>query len=159
MNKFLTITGLALIIYLMSSKANTVIAKVVTNQAPRKCDPSGCGHFGASRGSRTHNGVDIVTVPGEAVFSPISGRVNRYAIPYANDNRYSGIEITGANFRVKMFYLQPTVAVGTQVTAGQRIGTAQNIAAKFSNPMTNHVHVEFYTLDGKLVDPTKLMSL
>lgn len=25
----------------------------------RKCDARGCGHFGASRGDRQHNGVDL----------------------------------------------------------------------------------------------------
>jgi murein DD-endopeptidase MepM/ murein hydrolase activator NlpD len=52
--------------------------------------------------------------------------------------------------------MKSTVAIGTQVTKGQAIGVSQNIAAKYSTQMTNHVHIEVYSASGKLLDPTKL---
>jgi len=139
----------------MSTKK--AFAKVTKNNTPRNCDPLGCGHFGASRsgGTRTHRGIDIVAVPGERIFSPITGNVSRYPIPYANDNRYSGIEIKNATYRVVMFYLKPIVSIGSVVIAGQPIGEAQNISAKHGASMRNHVHVEVYK-NGVLIDPTNL---
>jgi murein DD-endopeptidase MepM/ murein hydrolase activator NlpD len=155
MKKALIISSIAIILLLMSTKK--AFAKITALNSIRGCDQSGCGNFGASRGTRSHNGVDIKAAVGEKIFSPISGKVTRYPIPYSSDLRYSGIEIENNEYKVKMFYLSPSIPVGNFVTAGQAIGTAQNIAAKYTNPMTNHVHVEVYA-HGKLIDPTNLIK-
>ena len=52
--------------------------------------------------------------------------------------------------------MKATVSIGTQVTKGQVIGISQNIAAKYSSQMANHVHIEVYSASGKLLDPTNL---
>lgn len=126
----------------------------------RRCDPKGCGHYGASRGSRLHKGVDFTASPGEPIYSPINGTVERYPDPYG-DGRYSGIQIVGAGRHVgktvKMFYLTPSVAIGQPVAQGQRVGNCQNISSRYSPGMTNHVHVELI-IGGEKVDVLRYMG-
>lgn len=153
----IVIAGAALIYLLM--KSNKVFASPTKSAVVRGCDPLGCGSFGASRsgGSRPHNGIDYKASPGEAIYSPIAGKITRIAYPYANDLSYTGIEIVNTSYKVKMFYLSPTLPVGTQVVAGQRIGTAQNISAKHGSAMVNHIHFEVYDKNGNLLNPTTMM--
>ena len=141
------------ILLLMTKKA---FAKPTASGIIRGCDASGCGTFGASRGARLHQGEDYNVKPGESVFSPISGKVTRFPFPYGDDLRYTGIEIKNDNYTVKIFYMKASVPAGTMVTAGQIIGTAQNIAAKYSTPMTNHIHVEIRDKSNNLVKPSSL---
>lgn len=148
------IAGSALIYFLMG--ISKTFASPTKNKTRRGCDPFGCGTFGASRsgGSRKHKGIDFIASPGESIFAPISGKITRYAIPYADDTRYKGIEIQNDSHTVKMFYIMPAVAVGTIVATGQKIGVAQNISAKYGASMTNHVHFEVYDKKGTLLNPT-----
>lgn len=155
--KYLIGIGAAALIYLLM-KPSKSFGNVTAENLQRGCDPLGCGHFGASRGSRKHNGVDIIATPGESIFAPITGKVSRIAYPYANDTNYKGIEIIGADYKIKMFYLAPSVAVGSVVMAGQVIGVAQNISAKHGQSMVNHVHLEVYDKFGNLVNPTDLIK-
>ncbi len=131
-------------------------ANITNNQKIRGCDPFGCGSFGASRGDRDHKGIDIIALPNQQIKSPISGVVTRFPFPYSGDLSYTGIEIKNKDYTIKIFYLTPTVTAGVTVKAGQVIGVAQNIAAKYGSTMTNHVHFEVYNSLGKLIDPTNL---
>lgn len=142
------------ILYIMTTKK--ALANIKANQQYRKCDAHGCGHFGASRGNRKHNGVDVLTNEGDLILSPIRGLVTRYAVPYANDPTYKGIEIQNEKYTIKIFYIVPTIAVGTKVDAGMVIGKAQNIAKRYSAGMQNHVHIEVYDYKGNLLNPEKL---
>lgn len=138
---------------------NKAFAKITENQTIRSCDPFGCGTFGASRGNRKHNGIDVVATVDQLILSPIAGEVTRFPFPYGSDLSYTGIEIINTEYKVKMFYVSATVTAGTQVKKGQPIATAQNIAAKYGSSMTNHVHVEVYKKNSNnwvLVDPTSL---
>ena len=137
------------------SKSMNKLSPIKVNQKLRECDPLGCGYFGAPRGSRTHKGIDIITVKGEPIQSPISGEVKRYAYPYANDSSYKGIVIQNKDYYVKMFYLEPTIEIGEFVIEGDVIGLSQDISAKHGSAMQNHVHVEIYR-NGSLIDPTRL---
>ena len=49
----------------------------------RKCDPQGCGHYGASRGTRKHNGVDVLREPGITLYSPVVGVVTKLGYTYS----------------------------------------------------------------------------
>lgn len=122
----------------------------------RECDSRGCGYYGASRGSRKHEGVDLVAEAGTTIMSGIVGTVSRHIRVYANDSRYTGIEIKGEGvnegWTVKYFYVGQLTSVGTKVNQRSTIGKVQNIANKFSG-ITPHVHIELY-IDGKQVDPT-----
>lgn len=144
----------------MSTKK--AFADIVSKENKRDCDNYGCGSFGSSRDgeTRNHKGVDIISIPGETVFSPISGKITRYPYPYPSDFSYTGIEIINDTYKVMLFYVSATVSKGTQVSAGQPIATAQNIAAKYGARMTNHVHVQVYKKSNNtwvLIDPTNLL--
>ncbi len=151
--------GSAIVTILLMSTSNSFGA-IKKNQKARLCDGFGCGSFGASRsgGTRKHNGLDIIFAPGESVLSPIDGKVSRHPIPYANDPSYKGIEIKNSRYLVKLFYIENQSPIGTVVKKGQKIATAQDIAAKYGSTMTNHVHIEVYEY-GKLINPETLYGL
>jgi len=122
-------------------------------------DSQGSGYFGAPRGSRTHQGLDLVCAKGQPVHSPIDGTLNRYASPYADDLRWKGCEITGTGrdlgYTIKLFYMDPQALVGTAVNRGEQLGNCQAISEKYTPAMTNHLHVEVRR-GGQLMDPAPL---
>lgn len=132
-------------------------ARPIMNPYVIRMDGDGSGRFNAPRsGGRRHKGVDFLVVPGSPIYSPITGRVTREAIPYDGDTTYKGCEIVGSGafsgFRVKMFYMIPT-AVGDNVQRGQVIGYAQDIRVKYApGPMQAHIHFEVYK-NGVLQNP------
>lgn len=127
----------------------------------RGCDPKGCGHYGASRGSRKHMGIDLVVERGAPIYSPITGYISRYPYPYASDLRFKGVEIIGEkehkDLKIKIFYCSPTVSINTKITKGQKVAVAQAITDKYGLKMTNHIHVEFYK-NNQRVDPTPYIN-
>lgn len=129
---------------------------ITAGNTMRPCEASGCGHYLASRGDRPHIGIDLIVYPGEQIRTPISGVVTRHPVPYSGDI-YRGIEIKGDNFTVKMFYLLPSAPIGKHVKAGEAIGTAQSISQRYTAPMTDHVHVEYYDKNGVNIDPTPML--
>jgi len=128
---------------------------------PRGIDAWGDGSFGASRGSRTHKGIDLLSEPGEAIYSPVKGQVTKHGYPYApkpgDKITYRYVEITDySGFRHRVFYLDPSVGHGLHVDTNTIIGIAQDIAGKYSTPdkvMGNHVHYEIFDPNGNVVDP------
>ena len=151
------IAGAVILLVLVTAKANRAFAALTPAMKFRGSDPFGNGTFGASRdgGTRSHNGVDVVATPGQAILSPISGKVVRIAYPYATDHSYTGLVIENGSYTVKIFYITPTIAIGSKVSAGQKIAVAQNLAAKYPG-IINHVHIEVYDSKGKLLNPTNL---
>lgn len=133
-------------------------AKIVNPTIIRK-DSGGDGNYQSSRTNDkgVHQGVDLSVTVGQPIYAPFDGTIVRKAIPYANDNRFSGLLLAG-NFRqeVKIFYINP-LKVGEIVNRGELIGTAQNISVKYTSNVTNHIHIE-YRQDGILTDPTKLLT-
>ena len=122
----------------------------------RECDDWGCGHFGASRGDRKHNGLDIVELPGDPVFCFNRGIVTKIGYPYANDLSFRYVEITDAGVRWRYFYCEPIVNVGDEVEAYTQIGTAQGLGERYPG-ITPHVHLEIIK-DGEYIDPKPLIS-
>ena len=132
----------------------------------RGSDPTGNGWFGASRGTRTHKGVDIVVAPGEEIFAMISGKVTKLGYVYSNPKeakptmRFVEIEskIEGDHYRLWQMYVSPTVEKGDQVEQNQIIGKAQDIADYHnSDKMKNHVHVQLWR-NGVLIDPEPMIK-
>ncbi|MDX2248225.1 MAG: M23 family metallopeptidase [Bacteroidia bacterium] len=124
-------------------------------------DSQGDGKFGAKRGSRSHQGVDLLVFEGQPIYTPIEGIVNRVSYPYANDSRYSGLEITGTGtyegYTVKIFYLAPG-AIGKAVKQGDSVGFAQSISKKYGGGMQDHIHLELRH-QGELMDPWPLLQV
>ena len=139
---------------------DTVLVNPIKNGKARENDKWGSGHFGAPRGSRQHNGLDIVVTKGQDVLSPIDGVVVRKSFPYAKDLSYEGVLIEGSGahegIMIKIFYMNPVLnIVGANVRSGDKIGTAQDLTNKYSD-ITNHIHIEV-TLDGVSVDPKRVL--
>jgi len=145
----------------MALPNQTKLTNPVLNGTIRKSDKWGEGHYGASRGSRKHNGIDIVTQLGRDVLSPIEGKVIRISYPYASDLSYTGLLIEGSGahkgIEVKIFYMNPLAnIVGKAVKPAQKIGTAQNLLPKYPG-ITNHIHIEIKQ-NGLQKDPKFLIK-
>ncbi len=126
---------------------------VLGGQSSRRTDAHGSGQYGASRGSRTHKGIDIVTKEGQAILSPIDGMVVKESRPYKDKPSVTGLLIRGtgewADYEIKIFY-----ALGLfsgPVKAGQPVAIAQDLTKLYPD-ITNHVHVEARR-SGEVVDP------
>jgi hypothetical protein len=80
---------------------------------------------------------------------------------YRSDSRFKGIEIkTPDGMTVKMFYVIAITGIqGRIVGPGSAVGTAQDLHMKYSQDMTNHVHVKVNDSAGRLVDPTSLLPM
>lgn len=155
MKKPIILLTAATILYFMTTK--TAFAKPTSKFVLRGQDSHGSGAFGAPRTHGTHQGEDYLIAPGETVFAPMSGIVTRYPFPYKGDLIFTGIEIKNDLYDMKIFYLKASVKIGTIVQAGQPIGTAQNIAGKYSPGMGNHIHIEVINKQGKLLQFSKLI--
>jgi len=118
-----------------------------------RSDPAGDGHFGASRGNRKHEGLDFLVAPGQIVKAVIAGKLVR-AYPYVDDVIFAGCRLWGKDFMAKMFYFIPhEKLIHEDVLAGEEIGIAQDISAKYGGGMKAHIHVGLYSLN-----PTKLVN-
>lgn len=129
-----------------------------THGAMRGHDDFGSGAFGASRdgGKRKHEGVDYVVAPGGSVRSPIAGEIARVSYAYRGVGGFRIVDIVNSETKVKarVFYVSPNVAVGDIVVAGQEIGVAQDLNARYPG-ITNHVHVELRDSQQRLIDASE----
>jgi hypothetical protein len=123
----------------------------------RGADPAGCGGYDCPRGTRPHLAIDYVAEPGEAVLSPIDGKVVRTAFP--GKPGLSGLVIEGSTYTAKVFYISPDESLlGKFVMVGQQIGVAQEIRQAYGAPnMINHVHLEMYRSNVR-VNPLSLFG-
>ncbi|MES1202315.1 MAG: peptidoglycan DD-metalloendopeptidase family protein, partial [Pseudomonadota bacterium] len=107
----------------------------------RGVDAYGSGQFGAVRdgGKRKHHGVDYIATPGDWVEAPIAGVVTKYGYAYRRntDLRYIEIKNTETGMRARVLYIDATVADGATISAGEIIGTAQNLADRYPGGITN----------------------
>ncbi len=118
-----------------------------------RSDSGGDGHFGARRGKRKHEGIDLLCKPGQVVIAPIAGKIIR-SYPYQNDRVYTGVSILADYYMVKLWYLTPYEdLIISRVEVGQEIGLAQDISVKYGGEMKPHIHMGFWSLH-----PTTLLN-
>lgn len=144
----------------MPTTQSPTLSNPINNGSRRVSDTWGSGAFGAPRGTRQHNGVDISASLGETVLSPIDAKLVRVAYPYVTDLSLTGVLLEGvgrhAGFTVKIFYMAPEMSrIGTQVVAGERIGAAQSLLTKYPG-IRNHIHLEVRQ-NGVVIDPQTLI--
>lgn len=127
----------------------------------RQNDSHGSGAFGASRGGRTHNGVDIACYAGSRILSMTEGVVTKFGYPYnpshPKKGHYRYVEVTHDGLRYRYFYVSPTVSVGDEIKRGDQLGIAQGLLKLYPG-ITDHVHFEIKQKDGRYVDPTDLVA-
>jgi len=126
----------------------------------RGCDKQGCGHFGASRGTRKHNGIDLVCLTGDDIQSPVNGIVTKIGYPYGAEDklhiRY--VQVTCGDYDFRVFYIKPMVEVGQLVNTNSVLGFAQELGC-FYPGITEHVHLEIKDKNGCYVDPTPTIEV
>lgn len=124
-------------------------------------DRYGAGYFGASRGSRSHGGVDFVRKAGEPVLAFAGGKVTKLGYPYRDHLEYRYVEITDdRGFRCRYFYADPHVSVGDRVVPGGLLGRAQDLERLYPG-ITPHYHFEVITMSGRKKvyhDPIKYLA-
>ena len=109
-----------------------------------------------ARGSRLHEGVDIIAPRGNLVYAVVDGAITKV---------YNNASLTGNGVRLTMadgtyfFYahfdtIAPTIAVGTVVKAGQILGTIGSTG----NTTTPHLHFEVHPRGGDPIDPTPVVA-
>lgn len=123
-------------------------------------DAEGSGYFGAPRGNRKHQGVDLETTEGKQVKAPEAGTIKRKAYPYKGDANYTGLIFNGdSGTEWRVYYVKPLEAlIGQRVEQGQTIATSQDISKKYGPLMKAHIHVEARQ-NGKLINPTEILQL
>lgn len=121
----------------------------------RVADSHGSGHFGASRGNRTHNGQDYYSPVGTMIASPVTGVVTKIGYPYADDLSFRYVEVTDKiKLRHRVFYIHPLVdiKVGVKVSKDSGIGITQDLSKKHHG-IRPHVHYEIKDPDGHFLNP------
>ena len=118
----------------------------------RGTDCWGSGAYGASRGDRTHKGVDVVASPNQPIKSLTYGTVSRLGwcydwgkYPTRRHLRLVVVELDGNEFTY--MYCSPSVCRGDAVKPGTILGTGQNLQPHFKG-ITPHFHFEIKTPVG-----------
>uniref|UniRef100_A0A3Q1JY50 Leukocyte cell-derived chemotaxin 2 like n=1 Tax=Anabas testudineus TaxID=64144 RepID=A0A3Q1JY50_ANATE len=109
----------------------------------RTSDSWGQGHYGAGRGTRQHQGLDIVCSDGSTVYAPFDVTLNGNVKVYTDPNKTTinnGINLSGEGLCFKLFYVLPDRTSGT-VRKGQRIGTMLPMQRVYPG-ITSHIHVQ-----------------
>ena len=132
--------------------------ELITKPKRRVADSYGQGHFGASRGSRTHKGIDFVCHPGTRVCAPSGGKVTKLGYPYGDDLSFRYVQITDDDgYNHRLFYVQPSVQVGDFIVKGAVVGEVQSLDNRYKG-ITEHCHYEIKDKDGNVIDPDEFWA-
>lgn len=124
----------------------------------------GKGHYGASRGSRSHRGVDFACYPSSVLVTPVTGEVTKIGYPYADgvggvgdtEEAYRYVQVTDMNGdRHRFFYVEPLVEVGQVVIEDSHyLGVSQSLKRRHGAAMDDHIHYEVIDSDGNYKEPS-----
>ena len=108
------------------------------------------------RGSRRHEGVDIIAPRGNLIYAVVDGTITKV---YNNASLTgNGVRLTTADgtyfFYAHLDTIAPNIVPGTVVKAGQILGT--NGAT--GNTATPHLHFEVHPFGGAAIDPTPVVA-
>ncbi|CAD5111521.1 DgyrCDS825 [Dimorphilus gyrociliatus] len=138
------------------------ICSAYSYNTARHCDGNGCGHYGAPRGSRRHNGIDLRCEADSDIYAPFPGTIVRRSRPYP-DNRCcnDGLHYRGigawSEYEFSIWYnkMVPN-GIGKTFSTGDKIGThiGLHCSGCYSLAMTDHSHFQLYK-NGVIVNPTE----
>jgi hypothetical protein len=117
-----------------------ILTMPILNGRVRGVDERGSGAFAAPRGTRLHRGIDIECELNSLVRAPCSGTVKRWIYCYQDDPSFRGVAIECAWGEIRILYITPTVAAGSEVTKLDPIGVTQDITKRYPG-ITPHVHM------------------
>jgi len=130
-------------------------------------DRHGFGHFGASRGSRRHRGIDVISKEHDIILSCSDGKISKIGYPYSPSDETKGhlryVEVlTDRGAKERYFYCLPVggMKVGTRVKRGQPVAVCQDLVCIYGG-ITPHMHFEVKaaTTGGYgIVDPTRYLE-
>lgn len=127
----------------------------------RGTDCHGSGAYGAKRGKRRHNGIDLACFKGSLIKSLTHGIVNKLGYPYNPSDPKKGhlryVEVGLDGNRYRYFYIDPCVAVGDIIEPGMIIGEAQGLCDIYKG-ITDHIHFEHINATGAFSDPEGLLK-
>ena len=127
--------------------------RLITQAKLRGTDRWGSGAFGASRGSRTHNGLDYAACPGDLCLPVKPGTVTKVGYPYSDNLSFRYVEVTDEDsYRARYFYIDPAVGLGEEVGTDTPLGTVQSLNKRYEG-ITDHVHLEVIAPVGNFIDP------
>jgi hypothetical protein len=108
-----------------------------------RVDSEGDGHYGASRGTRVHKGVDYYCKEGTEIRAPFNMIITRVSKPKTH-SEMSGIAWQKGKSTGRMFYFQPDKnLIGKSVYKGDVIGIAQSVSRDYGLPnMNDHIHFQ-----------------
>ncbi|XP_059191869.1 myeloid protein 1-like isoform X3 [Centropristis striata] len=109
----------------------------------RTNDSWGDGIYGAPRGTREHNGLDIECNDGSVVYAPFDVTVNGSLSVFSDPKQEAinnGIQLSGNNLCFKLFYVQPDRVSGT-VKRGERLGVMMPMQSVYPG-ITSYIHVQ-----------------
>jgi hypothetical protein len=95
------------------------------------------------------------------VCSPVEGVVSKLGYPYGSgiggasgsSQPYRYVQVTDSNQQMhRVFYIEPTVEMGSDIREGDPIGKAQDLGERYED-ITPHVHYEIKLNDGSYINP------
>ena len=109
-----------------------------------------------SRGSRLHEGVDIIAPKGNLLYAVVDGTITKV---YRNASLTgNGVRLTAADgtyfFYAHLDTFADGITEGTVVKAGQILGTV----GATGNTNTSHLHFEVHPRGGAAIDPTPVVA-
>ena len=128
----------------------------------RGTDKYGSGAYGASRGQRTHKGIDLACYPNTRITLSLIGietvgKVTKIGLPYAEHPEYKYVQVTTPNdVDVRVFYVTPMVKVGEFIDADTVLGISQNLQIIYPG-ITSHTHIEIKK-GTDFLDPKKYIN-
>ena len=118
-------------------------------------DSGGKGSWLASRGSRLHKGIDLVSPVGSKIYAPMDGTAHGTS---TGTGGMIGTKIFGTGeykgYTAYMFYNKKKFPSGTAVKKGDVIATQLAMQDHYGPRVTDHVHVSIRTSGGTKYDPT-----
>ena len=135
--------------------------RVLIMPPARGSDKQGAGHFGAPRGNRTHNGIDLACYPDSIICSLRPGIVTKIGYPYSATDPKKGhmryVQITDDQDNdLRYFYVRSLVKKDDVIEIRQPIGHSQQLS-KIYPGITDHIHFEVKR-HGKIIDPTNILT-
>jgi murein DD-endopeptidase MepM/ murein hydrolase activator NlpD len=125
--------------------------KIKLTAPPRGADSYGAGHFHASRGSRVHQGVDLLAAASSGVHALLGGTVTKLGYTYADDLSYRYVEVTDiAGYRLRYYYVKPSVQKGDKIEPDGIIGYVQDLSRRYKE-IPNHIHFEIKDPQGSKI--------
>lgn len=109
----------------------------------RTSDQWGQGNYGARRGGRQHQGLDIVCQDGAEVIAPFDLELKGALTVYTDPRKSAinqGINLRGEGLCVKLFYVRPDRTSG-KLLKGEKIGVMLPMQQVYPG-ITSHVHVQ-----------------